>query len=73
MTPGWAEERDLAERAGSSETTVIRFCRAMGFGGYSELRLTLAAEPKRRRPQAPVRGCAGPSGRRPGGTGTMPR
>lgn len=35
---------DLAERAGSSETTVIRFCRAMGFAGYSELRLTLAAE-----------------------------
>jgi DNA-binding MurR/RpiR family transcriptional regulator len=35
---------DLAERAGSSETTVIRFCRAMGFGGYSELRLTLAGE-----------------------------
>ena len=35
---------DLADRAASSETTVIRFCRAMGFGGYSELRLTLAAE-----------------------------
>jgi DNA-binding MurR/RpiR family transcriptional regulator len=35
---------DLAQRAQSSETTVIRFCRAMGFGGYSELRLTLAAE-----------------------------
>jgi DNA-binding MurR/RpiR family transcriptional regulator len=35
---------DLAERASSSETTVIRFCRAMGFGGYSELRLTLATE-----------------------------
>jgi DNA-binding MurR/RpiR family transcriptional regulator len=35
---------DLAERANSSETTVIRFCRAMGFGGYSELRLTLATE-----------------------------
>ena len=35
---------DLAERAGSSETTVIRFCRAMGFRGYSELRLTLAGE-----------------------------
>ncbi|WP_328476012.1 MurR/RpiR family transcriptional regulator [Actinoplanes sp. NBC_00393] len=35
---------DLAERAGSSETTVIRFCRAMGFAGYSELRLTLATE-----------------------------
>ncbi|SDT24133.1 MurR/RpiR family transcriptional regulator [Actinoplanes derwentensis] len=39
---------DLAERAGSSETTVIRFCRAMGFAGYSELRLTLAAESGRR-------------------------
>jgi DNA-binding MurR/RpiR family transcriptional regulator len=35
---------DLAARAGSSETTVIRFCRAMGFAGYSDLRLTLAAE-----------------------------
>src|SRR5262245_65696140 len=35
---------DLAARAGSSETTVIRFCRAMGFSGYPELRLTLAAE-----------------------------
>jgi DNA-binding MurR/RpiR family transcriptional regulator len=35
---------DLAERARSSETTVIRFCRAMGFSGYSQLRLTLAGE-----------------------------
>jgi DNA-binding MurR/RpiR family transcriptional regulator len=35
---------DLAERARSSESTVIRFCRAMGFAGYSALRLTLAAE-----------------------------
>ena len=35
---------DLAARAGSSETTVMRFCRAMGFTGYPELRLTLAAE-----------------------------
>jgi DNA-binding MurR/RpiR family transcriptional regulator len=35
---------DLAERARSSESTVIRFCRAMGFTGYSQLRLTLAAE-----------------------------
>jgi DNA-binding MurR/RpiR family transcriptional regulator len=41
---------DLAERAGSSETTVIRFCRAMGFAGYSELRLTLAAEAGRASP-----------------------
>jgi DNA-binding MurR/RpiR family transcriptional regulator len=35
---------ELSERAGTSETTVIRFCRAMGFSGYPELRLTLAAE-----------------------------
>ncbi|MEV6635050.1 MurR/RpiR family transcriptional regulator [Actinoplanes sp. NPDC051470] len=35
---------DLAARARSSETTVIRFCRAMGFSGYPQLRLTLAAE-----------------------------
>jgi DNA-binding MurR/RpiR family transcriptional regulator len=34
----------LAERARASETTVMRFCRAMGFAGYSQLRLTLAAE-----------------------------
>src|SRR6266545_2240643 len=35
---------ELAERAGTSETTVIRFCRAKGFAGYPQLRLTLAAE-----------------------------
>ncbi|MEU4420870.1 MurR/RpiR family transcriptional regulator [Actinoplanes sp. NPDC024001] len=46
---------DLAERAGSSESTVIRFCRAMGFAGYSELRLTLAAEAGRAiEPDEPV-------------------
>jgi DNA-binding MurR/RpiR family transcriptional regulator len=35
---------EMAERAGTSETTVIRFCRTMGFSGYPELRLTLAGE-----------------------------
>jgi DNA-binding MurR/RpiR family transcriptional regulator len=35
---------ELAKRADTSETTVIRFCRAIGFSGYSELRLKLAAE-----------------------------
>jgi DNA-binding MurR/RpiR family transcriptional regulator len=44
---------ELAERAGTSETTVIRFCRAMGFGGYPELRLTLAAEAGRAAEAAP--------------------
>jgi DNA-binding MurR/RpiR family transcriptional regulator len=35
---------ELAKRAETSETTVIRFCRAIGFSGYPELRLKLAAE-----------------------------
>jgi DNA-binding MurR/RpiR family transcriptional regulator len=35
---------ELAERAATSETTVIRFCRSVGFAGYPELRLTLATE-----------------------------
>src|SRR4051812_37054572 len=35
---------ELARRAETSETTVIRFCRAIGFSGYPELRLKLAAE-----------------------------
>jgi DNA-binding MurR/RpiR family transcriptional regulator len=34
---------ELAEACRTSGTTVIRFCRAMGFGGYPELRLALAA------------------------------
>jgi DNA-binding MurR/RpiR family transcriptional regulator len=45
---------DLAERAGASETTVIRFCRTLGFAGYSELRLTLAAEAGRAHDAAAV-------------------
>ncbi|MEU7869442.1 MurR/RpiR family transcriptional regulator [Dactylosporangium sp. NPDC049140] len=35
---------ELAKRAATSETTVIRFCRAIGVSGYPELRLKLAAE-----------------------------
>jgi DNA-binding MurR/RpiR family transcriptional regulator len=35
---------ELARRAQTSETTVIRFCRTMGFEGYPQLRLTLATE-----------------------------
>lgn len=34
---------ELAERCRTSGTTVIRFCRALGFPGYPELRLALAA------------------------------
>lgn len=35
---------ELAQQCATSETTVIRFCRAIGFAGYPELRITLAAE-----------------------------
>lgn len=35
---------ELAGRCRTSETTVIRFCRAVGFNGYPALRLTLATE-----------------------------
>lgn len=34
----------LAADCGTSETTVVRFCRAVGFTGYPALRLALAAE-----------------------------
>ncbi|SEL91569.1 MurR/RpiR family transcriptional regulator [Nonomuraea pusilla] len=35
---------ELAERCGTSLTTVTRFCRELGLTGYPELRLALAAE-----------------------------
>src|SRR5258705_615104 len=34
----------LAERSGTSPATVTRFCRALGFVGYAELRLAIAGE-----------------------------
>ncbi|MPZ64580.1 MAG: SIS domain-containing protein [Pseudonocardiaceae bacterium] len=37
----------VAEAAGTSETTVTRFCKAIGIGGYPELRLALAVEAAR--------------------------
>ncbi|MEV0588238.1 MurR/RpiR family transcriptional regulator [Nonomuraea sp. NPDC050310] len=35
---------DLAERSGTSTATITRFCRALGFGGYAELRVAVATE-----------------------------
>jgi RpiR family carbohydrate utilization transcriptional regulator len=35
---------ELAEKARTSEPTVIRFCRRLGLGGYMELRLNLARD-----------------------------
>ena len=34
---------EVADAAGTSETTVTRFCKAIGVGGYPELRIALAA------------------------------
>ena len=35
---------ELAENAGTSEPTVLRFCRALGFRGYHELKIQLAQD-----------------------------
>ncbi|MFO1068273.1 MAG: MurR/RpiR family transcriptional regulator [Geminicoccaceae bacterium] len=35
---------ELAEQAGSSEATIIRLCRAQGFGGFQAFKLALASE-----------------------------
>ena len=38
---------EVAEQAGTSETTVTRFCKAIGVSGYPELRISLAADAAR--------------------------
>jgi DNA-binding MurR/RpiR family transcriptional regulator len=40
---------ELAERSGTSPATVTRFCRAVGYEGYADLRLAIAAESGRAR------------------------
>lgn len=40
---------ELAEGSGTSPATITRFCRAMGFEGYADLRLGIAAESGRAR------------------------
>jgi DNA-binding MurR/RpiR family transcriptional regulator len=40
---------ELAERSGTSPATVTRFCRALGFEGYADLRLAIAVETGRAR------------------------
>src|SRR5437764_2931043 len=35
---------ELAERSGTSPATVTRFCRALGFEGYADLRLGIAGD-----------------------------
>ena len=44
---------DLARRAGVSEPTVVRFCRALGFSGFQDFKVGLAHDlGSRERPQA---------------------
>src|SRR2546430_3631627 len=43
---------ELAERSGTSPATVTRFCRALGFDGYADLRLGIASETGRAARQA---------------------
>ncbi|HWC80549.1 MAG TPA: MurR/RpiR family transcriptional regulator [Pseudonocardiaceae bacterium] len=48
--PGGVARRsitEVAEAAGTSETTVTRFCKAIGVSGYPELRIALAADTAR--------------------------
>jgi len=48
---------DLAESANVGETTIIRFCRKLGFGGYQEFKLSvaqdLAQSPSRQQQEQP--------------------
>ncbi|SDL12751.1 transcriptional regulator, RpiR family [Lentzea albidocapillata subsp. violacea] len=53
--PGTVAHRsitEVAEQAGTSETTVTRFCKAIGVGGYPELRIALAADTARNQVRA---------------------
>jgi DNA-binding MurR/RpiR family transcriptional regulator len=45
--PAWASRAtivELGERSGTSPATVTRFCRSLGLGGYTELRVGIATE-----------------------------
>lgn len=50
----------LAGRAGVAPSAVIRFCKSVGFGGFSELKLQLAVELSRQSP-ASYMSCVEPS------------
>ena len=52
---------ELSEASGVSEASTLRFCRAIGFHGYPDLRLALATE---RRPRAPRAAVSAPRGGR---------
>lgn len=43
-TPAELTITELAERAGSSPASVTRFCRSLGFAGYTQFRVAIATE-----------------------------
>lgn len=43
-TPAELTITELAERAGSSPASVTRFCRSLGFAGYTQFRVAIASE-----------------------------
>jgi len=51
---------ELSAASGVSQATIVRTARALGFAGYSELRLALAAASARRRPDRLVPGDLAP-------------
>ena len=52
---------ELAQEAGTSETTVNRFCKALGLPGYPQLRLALASETGGAPPREQVGSDIGPN------------
>jgi DNA-binding MurR/RpiR family transcriptional regulator len=51
---------ELSEASGTSQATIVRTARALGFTGYSQLRLALAAASARERPERLVPGDLAP-------------
>lgn len=48
----------LARQAGTAASAVVRFCRSIGFGGYSEFKVWLAVELSRHQPSSYMSGVA---------------
>ena len=47
---------EMAEEAGVAEATVSRFCRRLGYKGYSAFKLAVAGSPSVQRPMNPLYG-----------------
>ena len=51
---------EMAEVAGVAEATVSRFCRRLGYKGYSEFKLAVAGSASAQRPMSPLYGAVQP-------------